>query len=142
MKQHELVDLYTEYLLCQNSQASATMCSSMLENIVKHDSFSRMLKVGVYGSKYVWHKSKGILNNCGKGLKILSIDNTITHKPDSHVNEVVNWFYDHSVGKAVKGINLISALVHTEKADIPVGFEVQTKELFVVAPNKQGKESF
>ncbi|MRN51395.1 transposase, partial [Brucella sp. 10RB9214] len=140
MKQRELANLYTEYLLCQNSQASATECSSMLDELVKHDSFSRMLKVGSYESKYVWLKGKGILKTYKDKPKILSIDNTISPKSDSKVNEVVNWFYDHSVGRAVKGINLISALIHVGDANIPVGFEVQTKENFVVEKDKAGRE--
>ncbi|KEI36050.1 hypothetical protein FRA_24c01360 [Francisella sp. W12-1067] len=140
MKQRELANLYTEYLLCQMSQASATMCSSMLDNTIKHDSFTRMLQVGNYESQYVWYKGKSILSNFREAFKIFSLDNTIVHKPDSKINEVVNWFYDHSVGKAVKSINLISALIHTECADIPVGFEVQTKDQLVVEKDKHGKD--
>ena len=101
MKLQESSNLYTEFLLCQTSQASATMCSSMLDNIVKHDSFSRMLQLGSYGSHYVWNKAKSLLKSLKKSFKYLSLDNTIIHKPDSKVNELVNWFYDHSVGKAV-----------------------------------------
>ncbi|WP_150467147.1 hypothetical protein [Francisella sp. SYW-9] len=95
-------NLYTEFLLCPTSQASATMCSNMLDNVVKHDSFSRMLKLDNYGSAYIWSKAKTVLNNFKYTTKILSLDNTIIHKPDSKVNEVVNWFYDHSVGRAIK----------------------------------------
>ncbi|MED7789682.1 hypothetical protein [Francisella sp. 19X1-34] len=51
MKLKESSDLYIDFLLCQTSQASSTMCSDMLDNVVKHDSFSRMLKVGDYGSR-------------------------------------------------------------------------------------------
>lgn len=56
-------DLYIDFLLCQTSQASSTMCSDMLDNAVKHDSFSRMLKVGDYASRYIWNKAKTILKN-------------------------------------------------------------------------------
>ena len=140
MKLQESSNLYTEFLLCQTSQASATMCSSMLDNIVKHDSFSRMLQLGSYGSHYVWNKAKSLLKSLKKSFKYLSLDNTIIHKPDSKVNELVNWFYDHSVGKAVKGINLISALIHTSTSDIPVGFEVQAKDQLVVNQDKHGND--
>ncbi|MBK2105436.1 IS701 family transposase [Francisella philomiragia] len=135
-------NLYTEFLLCQTSQASATMCSNMLDNVVKHDSFSRMLKLGNYGSTYIWSKAKTVLKSLKDTTKILSLDNTIIHKPDSKVNEVVNWFYDHSKGRAVKGINLISALLHTPTANIPVGFELQTKDQLVVEQDKHGNDRF
>lgn len=117
MKLQECSNLYTEFLLCQTSQASATMCSSMIDDVVKHDSFSRMLQVGDYSSHYVWNKGKSILKGFRNCLKFLSLDNTIVHKANSRVNEVVNWFYDHSIGRAVKGINLISALIHADIAN-------------------------
>ena len=142
MKLQEISNLYIEFLLCQTSQASATMCSDMLANVVKHDSFSRMLQLGNYGSHYVWNKAKSVLKSLKESFKFLSLDNTIIHKPNSKVNEVVNWFYDHSVGKAVKGINLISALIHTVTADIPVGFDVQIKDQLVVEQDKQGNDRF
>ncbi|MBK2297321.1 transposase [Francisella philomiragia] len=114
----------------------------MLDNVVKHDSFSRMLKLGNYGSTYIWSKAKTVLKSLKDTTKILSLDNTIIHKPDSKVNEVVNWFYDHSKGRAVKGINLISALLHTPTANIPVGFELQTKDQLVVEQDKHGNDRF
>ncbi|QIV95354.1 hypothetical protein E4K63_00290 [Allofrancisella inopinata] len=112
----------------------------MLDGLIKHHSFSRMLKVGSYENKNIWLKGKGILKTYKDKSKVLSIDNTISPKSDSKVNEVVNWFYDHSVGRAVKGIKLISALIHVGDANIPVGFEVQTKENFVVEKDKAGRE--
>jgi len=142
MNLKESSDLYIDFLLCQTSQASSTMCSDMLDNIVKHDSFSRMLKVGDYGSRYIWNKAKTILKDHKKATKVLSIDNTIIHKPDSKVNEIVNWFYDHSEARAIKGVNLISALIHVDNIDIPVGFEIQSKDQFAVEVDKNGNNRF
>lgn len=142
MKLKESSDLYIDFLLCQTSQASSTMCSDMLDNAVKHDSFSRMLKVGDYASRYIWNKAKTILKDYKKARKILSIDNTIIHKPDSKVNEVVNWFYDHSEARVVKGANLISALIHIDNIDLPVGFEIQSKDQFAVEVDKKGNSKF
>ena len=68
MKIKELAGLYTDYLLCQLSQASSTMCSEMLNNTIKHDSFSRMLQLGDYSSSYVWNKGKYLLNNWSYGF--------------------------------------------------------------------------
>lgn len=98
MKLKEISDLYIDFLLCQTSQASSTMCSDMLDNAIKHDSFSRMLKVGDYTSRFVWNKTKTILKDYKKARKILSIDNTIIHKADSKVNEVLNHYGLKSIG--------------------------------------------
>ena len=36
----KLLDIYTDYLIVQNSQATATGCSELLDNKIKHDSFT------------------------------------------------------------------------------------------------------
>jgi len=66
------------------------MCSGMLDNVIKPDSFSRMLKLDSYGSSYVWNKAKIVLKSLKESFKIFSLDNAIILKPASKVNEVIN----------------------------------------------------
>ena len=40
----ELVDLYTDYLIVVNGQATATGLSDVLDNKISHDKFTRMLQ--------------------------------------------------------------------------------------------------
>jgi len=39
----EVVDLYTDYLIVVNGQATATGLSDVLDNEISHDKFTRML---------------------------------------------------------------------------------------------------
>jgi hypothetical protein len=52
MKQiEELVDIYTDYLI-------ATKLSKVLDGIISHDKFTRMLKERAFNSRYLWKKVK------------------------------------------------------------------------------------
>ena len=57
----ELVDLYTDYLIVVNGQATATGLSDVLDNKISHDKFTRMLSRGEFNSKYLWKKVKKVV---------------------------------------------------------------------------------
>ena len=74
------------------------------------------------------------------------IDDTIEQKPYTDESELVCWHYDHSKGRSVKGINLISALYHVEGAEgdafppgacVPVAFELVKKSEWIFEKKKQ-----
>lgn len=50
----KLLDLYTDYLLSSFGQTSATGLSNMLDNVIKHDHFTRLLSESKFDSKYLW----------------------------------------------------------------------------------------
>ena len=43
MESQELRDLYTDYLIVQNHYATVTGCAELVNDLVSHDSFTRML---------------------------------------------------------------------------------------------------
>jgi hypothetical protein len=45
-----------------------------------------------------------------EGSGVLIIDDTIEEKPYTDESELICWHYDHSKGRNVKGINLLSTL--------------------------------
>ena len=56
MESQELRDLYTDYLIVQNHYATVTGCTELVNDLVSHDSFTRMLskyeyEVRIFGSK-------------------------------------------------------------------------------------------
>ena len=75
------------------------------------------------------------------------IDDTIEEKPYiANESELLFWHYEHSKGRSVKGINLISALYHVEGAEgsaflpgacVPVAFELVKKSEWIFDENKQ-----
>jgi hypothetical protein len=70
---------------------------------------------------------------------------TIEEKLYTHESELLCWHYDHSKGRSVKGINLISALYHVEGAEggafppgacVPVAFELVKKSEWIFDEKK------
>lgn len=142
MKSEELRDLYTDYLIVQNQHATSTGCSDLVDNLISHDSFTRLLSKTNYDSKYLWQQSKDFVraheNDCG----VLSIDNSILHKTYSAINEVVNWHYDHGVSRVVKGMNLLSIMVNYGAVSIPVAYDAMIKDQICIKQDKHGKDRF
>ena len=140
MRMTQVNDIYIDYLITQNAQATATGCAALLEDQIKHDAFTRMLHTGDYDSQHVWSSNKTSVRQAEDNDGVLILDNTICHKPHSQVNEVVNYHYDHAKGCAVKGINLLTIMVKYGAVAFPVGFEVIKKDQLGVKTNKKGKE--
>jgi hypothetical protein len=59
----------------------------------------------------------------------LIFDDTIQEKEWTDENEIMCWHYDHSKGRAVKGINVLNALYHNGEVSVPVAFEVIHKPI-------------
>jgi len=136
----KLLDIYTDYLIVQNAQATATGCSELLDNKIKHDSFTRLLSSKQYDSKYLWEENKKTVRTVENNHGILILDNSIIHKTYSSLNEVINYHYDHAKGSVVKGMNLLTALVRYNDITIPVGFEMIIKDQICIKNNKNGQE--
>ncbi len=123
----KLLDLYTDFLICSPHYRTATGLSDLLEGEVSHDQVTRFLAGGEYGSKELWQEVKPYVRHVETDAGVLILDDTLEEKPKTDENEVVAWYFDHSQGKSVKGINLVSALVRYGDIAIPVGFEVVRK---------------
>jgi len=102
MKSAELLDIYTDHLIVQNSQATATGCSDLLQNKVKHDSFTRVLSSKQYDSKYLWQANKKTVRSLENNDGVLILDNSIIHKTYGTLNEAINYHYDHGEGRVIK----------------------------------------
>ena len=50
----ELLDIYTDYLICQNKYATATGLSALIPGEVSHDQITRFLNRSELGSKELW----------------------------------------------------------------------------------------
>jgi hypothetical protein len=139
------MDLYTDYLLCSFSQASATGLSNLLNNSVSHDSFTRMLSIRAYGSKELWQEVKSLVREHENESACLIFDDTIVSKPYMGENDLVCWHWNHSKNCNEKGINLLTAFYHTELPTnsealrVPVAFECVKKPIRFI-DEKTGKE--
>jgi len=124
------VDLYTDYLISSTSLTTATGLSRLLEGEVSHDKITRSLSSGDYDSKYLWRTVKPMMAEiCSSGdLVILSFDDSIEEKLYTDESELVCWHYDHTVGRSVRGVQFLTALVNTKGMSLPCAVEFVRKD--------------
>jgi len=127
MTNSEFVDLYTDFLIVNTQYATATSLSSALGASVSHDSITRLLNGTDINSKALWQVAKPLIRKYGSPSGILAIDDTVAAKPHMQENEIITWHYDHSVGRKVKGFNLLTAVYTNGAISVPIGFEIVRK---------------
>lgn len=131
----KLLDIYTDYLHTTFGLATATDLSRMLDGVVSHDKITRMLSEEVRGSKELWLSIKPLVRRFEQDSGCLVFDDSIIEKPHSDENELVNWHFDHTKNRSVKGINILTAFYHCQKSEndiplrVPVAFEPVEKPI-------------
>jgi len=134
----QLLDLYTDYLIVSHSQTSSTGLSRMTDETVSHDAITRMLSTTDLSRKDLWQAAKPLIKRVGSVDGVLILDDTIAEKPHSKENEIVAWHFDHTQGRMVKGINILSMLYENGGVRLPIGLQVIEKtETYV--DKKSGK---
>ena len=140
----ELLDIYSDYLISQNSYATATGLAALLDGEVSHDQVSRFLREKDYGSKDLWGYVKSDIRAHEKPSGgVLLLDDTISEKNYTDENALNCWHFSHAKHRHVKGINLLSCLVRYNDIALPVGFEVVKKEIVYsdIVTRKQKRKS-
>jgi DNA-directed RNA polymerase subunit RPC12/RpoP len=125
----EMLDLYTDYLISQNGQATATGLSAAVDGAVSHDQVTRSLSCEECGSKELWEYVKPTVRKIETDEGVLELDDTCNEKPHTDENEIVCWHYDHSKNRHVKGINILSSLVRYDDIALPIGYELVKKDI-------------
>lgn len=126
----DILDIYTDYLICQNQHATALGLSNLLEGELSHDRITRFLNRNEYSSKDLWQyvKSDVRQHEQTKG-GVLIIDDAIEEKPYTDENEIVAWHFSHAKGRCVKGVNILSGLIRYGDMALPIAYEVIHKDL-------------
>jgi DDE superfamily endonuclease len=129
MKNKELLDLYSDYLIAAFGPTTGTGLSALLEGSVSHDRIQRFLAQEELTSADLWLLLKPHVRALEQDDAVLIIDDSIAEKPYTDENDIIAWHYDHSQDRMVKGINFISALYHAPEPDVslPVGFRLVAK---------------
>ncbi|MDR1287539.1 MAG: transposase [Treponema sp.] len=127
----DLLDLYSDYLLCSSRQTTATGLSGLVNGTVSHDKITRFLSDHDMDEKTLWKKIKRVVREYENDGACLIFDDTIIEKEYMDENEIICWYYDHKRGQTVKGINLLTAFYSAEKGGdivrIPVGYRILAK---------------
>lgn len=128
--ERELLDIYTDYLISQNHFATATGLSKLLDGDISHDQVTRFLNKENFSSKQLWQYVKPeVRKNEQKKGGCLIIDDTIEEKPHTDENDTVCWYYSHSKGRCLKGVNILSGMIRYGDFSLPIAFEVIRKDL-------------
>jgi len=135
-----LLDLYTDYLLSSFGATTATGLSRLLPE-VSHDQITRFLAQQPLTDKDLWKLIKPQVRAVESDDAALIIDDSVQEKPYTDESELITWHYDHSTGRTVKGINLLSALYFSREVSLPVAFELIQKTLLTTDP-KTGKDKW
>ena len=127
---HATLDIYSDYLICQNDKATATGLANLLCGEVSHDKFTRFLNGKALGSQELWTYIKPEIRKHEKKVSgVLILDDSIEEKPYTDENEIMCWHYSHAKGVHVKGVNILSCLVRYGDVTLPVGYEIVHKDI-------------
>lgn len=114
-----ILDLYTDYLICQNKYATATGMSDMLFGDISQDKITRFLRFNLFGSKELWQYIKPMVRQKESANGVLILDDAIEEKPYTDENDVNCWHYSHAKGRVLKGLNLLSCMVRYDDISLP-----------------------
>lgn len=127
--QTDYLELYTDYLISNNGQATATGLSAMMDKEISHDQITRFLSKNEFNSKELWKRVKKTLREVESDDGCLIFDDTVEEKKWTDESEIMCWHFDHTVGKSVRGINMLNALYYSNEVSIPVAFEIVRKPI-------------
>ena len=125
----DMLDIYTDYLICQNKHATATGLSEMVDGEFSHDKVTRFLRHNSFDSKMLWAYVKPAVRERETQSGVLILDDSIEDKPYTDENEVNCWHYSHAKGDVVKGINFLSCMVRYGDFSVPIGYEIIKKDI-------------
>ncbi len=79
-------------------------------------------------SKKVWDYSKLICQEIKTNDAVLILDDSVEEKRHSKCNGLIQWHYDHTQGRSIKGVNFITAVYNSWHMSIPVGVDFVRKQ--------------
>ena len=139
MKNKELLDIYSDYLISAFGQTTGTGLAGLLGGSVSHDQIQRLLGKERFGSAELWQLVKPYVRQIQQEAGVIIIDDSIAEKPYTDENDIICWHYDHSQDRSVKGINFVTCLYHANGYSLPVGFRIVAKTDYYV-DKKEGKQ--
>ena len=131
----KILDLYTDYLQVTFRGARATGLSDVLDNSYSHDQITRLLSGSDFGSRELWQSVKPLVRTHQQSGACLIFDDSIIEKPHTGESELATWHFDHSKGRPVKGIGMLTAFYHAQSERnsqplrVPVGYELIRKPI-------------
>src|SRR6266705_5731807 len=104
----KMLDIYSDYLISSFSYTTATGLSQALGGAISHDRVTRFLSADDYDSRKLWKLVKLTIRKIESEEGILIFDDTIEEKAYTDESDLITWHFDHSLGRNVKGVNILS----------------------------------
>ena len=133
-----LLDLYSDYLIASTTKTTATGLEKATDGGISHDKVTSFLSEEDFTSKHLWRLTKSTVRRVETDAGSIIIDDTIEEKPYTDENELITWHYDHTLGRNVKGVNILSALYYSQGMLIPISFQ-PIKKTETMIDKKTGK---
>lgn len=134
----QLLDLYSDYLIASFGPTTATGLAGLVTDL-SHDQVTRFLGGQELVDKDLWRIVKPHLRRIQADDGVLILDDTVEEKPFSDESDLINWHFDHTVNRSVKGVNLLSALYLSQNIALPVALHFVLKTELFTDP-KTGKD--
>ena len=125
----EILDIYSDYLICSFNYSTATGLSAALNEQVSHDKITRFLAGNELDSQQLWLSTKSIIRQHESDDAVIIFDDTIVEKPHSKESDLICYHFDHVKNRSIKGINLLNCIYSTGDVTLPVGFDLVKKPL-------------
>src|SRR5690242_18733532 len=135
----QLLDIYSDYLICSFGLTTATGLSALLDGALSHDKITRFLSEEDFTSADLWHLVKPLVRQVQQQDAVLIVDDSIEEKPYTDESELICWHWDHCLGRSVKGVNFLTCLYRTQEVALPVAFQLIRKSAWTL-DKKTGKQ--
>jgi hypothetical protein len=133
-----IFDLYSDYLLINQGQPTATRLAALVDGKLSHDAITRSLHQRDYDSRHLWQVVKPFVHQIAQADGVLIFDDNLEEKPYMATNPLIRYHFDHCQGRTIKGINQLTALYHSASSSLPVAYELIQKDQQQLDP-KTGK---
>lgn len=122
------LDRYADYLLATPNAATGTGMSTLFDGKISHDKVTRFLSTSYFDSTTVWRKAKPLVRQ-HESLQegVLIADDSIIEKAHTDENAMICWHWDHSLGRMVKGVNILSLLYYAGAVSVPINVHLVEK---------------
>lgn len=133
------LETYSNFLIASTKSAHSTDLQKITDSEFSKDSVYRFLSSGQFCEKNYWLSIRKTLRSVEDSNACISFDDTIVHKPHSQTNEVIEYYWDHTINKSVKGINILSCTYQTKDISLPLNYRVIRKNKTVTDENGESK---
>ena len=105
------LQLYGDYLQVSDGLATTTNIGRVCN--ITHDKITRFLSSGQLNEVLMEQTVLQTAIQLSSPEGVLIFDDMILHKPYSEQSPLISYHFDHTQGRAVKGMNLLTGLYYT-----------------------------